>query len=280
LYHFWNVRLHSRIAYYVVIAESIINIFRFMWCAIDPIGSTGAFAIYGVQRFFLTNTVPWEISTSIAISFYWFDTVNRVKGWQKEANFMVRGKVKKFLPTLQWISVVACGSLILLDLLNTIVMSQFSDPMPLVISSFLLLGMIEISVACFFITAGVKIISVLHKFQQLKKNSKIPWYQYLNPNRPSRVQLMSLRIMISGLGLIITGVSSFLASSTVFDLPYGYVLIMFFMTFGMMVTSLTHVLAFVPKTGFKDNSEEKVSYKGSTGESVPPEGHVYTFRES
>jgi len=145
-------------------------------------------------------------------------------------------------------------------------MSQLSDIKALVIISFSIFGIVEICVAIFFFIAGIKVLSILNKIQQ--KQRKMSFLQYLNPNNSSRVQLMSIRIMISGLGMIITGICSFLASSTLFDQPINYVLILFFMMLGMLITSLTHVLAFVPgnKT-FNDSdstSEKDSKYKETT----------------
>jgi len=90
------------------------------------------------------------------------------------------------------------------------------------------------------------------------------WWQYLNPNIPSKVQLMSIRIMISGMGMTMTGVSSFCASSNLFNIPNDYVLILFFMTFGMLITSLTHVLAIAPSSSGSFSSSEETGTEEKT----------------
>jgi len=218
-----------------------------------------------VQRWFITNTVPWEFSTSIAIAFYWLETINRVKAWKKEVGFMQQETVQRFLPKVKWLFVSLAVLLILLDFINVVMLSQLSDIPVLVFQSYAIFGIVEIIVAGFFIVAGFKILTILHKIQQ--KEKRMAWWQYLNPNIPSKVQLMSIRIMISGMGMIMTGVSSFCASSDLFNIPNDYVLILFFMTFGMLVTSLTHVLAIAPTASGRFNSsgetetDEKTSSK-------------------
>jgi len=134
-----------------------------------------------------------------------------------------------------------------MDFVNTILMSQLSDIHSLVIGSFAVLGIVEIIVSLFFFLAGGRVLRTLHMFQPESK--RIKWWQYLNPNNPSQIQLMSVRIMISGLGMIITGICSLLATSDVYNAPYGFVTVNFFMNFGMMITSITHVLAVVSQKG-------------------------------
>jgi len=120
--------------------------------------------------------------------------------------------------------------LILLDFINVVMLSQLSDIPVLVFQSYAIFGIVEIIVAAFFIVAGFKILTVLHKIQQ--KEKRMAWWQYLNPNIPS-----------------------------------DYVLILFFMKFGMLVTSLTPVLAVAPSASGKFTSSSETGEEKSKSNS-------------
>jgi len=176
-----------------------------------------------VARIMITISAPWNLLTTILISFLWAEFAGGV--------LVYFGSVLKRMKTVLFVSI---SLMMIADLSASVATGLWLDIQTVTVIMTLGYAFTTLCIAVIFIVMGRR---VLH-------NLKIP-LQIHSKNHSKRLQKMSRHIMYSAIGMFIFIVGTTLASvPALYWNPRLYLIITYIFAVGIQITSITQVRAF------------------------------------
>ena len=212
----------SRIAIMCLAIEAITNLVRAVYCAIDPFVSQQIFP-FPVHRILVFISVPWSLSTSMLIAFFWAEAL--------AITTTIKGQLlSRFKPHF----VGFLAMFILLELFSSIVhgFRLTFIRIPIILATALLGVCAQLVVAVLFFIYGFKVLKVLRRGIAISNEAQ---------KRTAQMRRMTKRILGSGVGMIIVVISATLFGTPIFFTPYGRFLCYVSVYIGLQITSIFQI---------------------------------------
>jgi len=223
---YWKFR-RSTLPLVCLMIETITNLVRAVYCAIDPFLSQNIFP-WQVSRMLVLITVPWSLSTSLLIGLCWAEALVNVTAIK--AGFLSRY-------TIHFITFLVL--LILLELFASIVHAfRLVVQIPIVVVISVLGPVAQLIVAFLFLIYGSKVLRIL------AKSVGTMAHRHLASKRKVELKRMTRRIFGSGVGMILFAVCSGLFGTPVVRSPYGSIFAYVGFYLGLQITSIFQIFAF------------------------------------
>jgi len=247
LYWYWPQK-KAILPLFCLFIEAITNLLRAVYTAVDPFWSQNIMS-FQVSRILAFITVPWSLSTSLMIGLFWAQLLT-------ELTTINAGRLSRF--KLHFIVLLVL--FILLELLSSMV-HAFKPTfirIPIILFTTLMGVGMQVVVALLFLVHGYRVLRIITRGSVLLRTNK---------RRASQLRKMTLRLVGSGVGMLLFAFCVAYAGSRVFS-PYVYLFSFYGIYLGLQITSIFQIFAFAdPRSVVPELS---ISLSDTTGSTAKP----------